>query len=411
MAKLITTDNLLDFGQQLAAKEDILLAGKVDVVSGKGLSTNDYTTAEKTKLAGLSNYTHPTTDGNKHVPSTGTTNNGKVLKAGATAGALSWGTLAKGDVGLGNVDNTSDANKPISTATQTALNNKANKSHTHGNADITALDASKLTSGTISIDRLPKGALERCVIVADDTARKALTTAQVQTGDTVKVTSTGLMYFIVDDTKLSTDAGYEVYTAGSATSVPWSGVTNKPSTFPPSTHNHDDRYFTEAEVTTKLATKVDAVSGKGLSTNDYTTAEKTKLAGLNNYTHPAYTSKVSGLYKLTVDETGHVSQAVAVAKTDITALGIPAQDTTYGNMKGASASAAGGAGLVPAPASGKQTSFLRGDGTWVVPTNTTYGLVTQSANGLMSASDKVKLDGMTYASDADIDSIITEIFG
>lgn len=35
-------------------------------------------------------YTHPTTDGNKHVPATGTTNSGKVLKAGATAGSLAW---------------------------------------------------------------------------------------------------------------------------------------------------------------------------------------------------------------------------------------------------------------------------------------------------------------------------------
>lgn len=82
------------------------------------------------------------------------------------------------------------------------------------------------------------------------------------------------MYFVVDDTKLSTDEGYEVYTAGAATSVPWSGVTGKPSTFPPSTHTHDDRYYTEAEMNTKLAAKVDVVSGKGLSTNDYTTAEK-----------------------------------------------------------------------------------------------------------------------------------------
>lgn len=39
-------------------------------------------------------------------------------------------------------------------------------------------------------------------------------------------------------------------------------------------------------------------------------------------------------------------------------------------MKGASSSAAGASGLVPAPASGKQSSFLRGDGTWVTPTNT-----------------------------------------
>lgn len=52
--------------------------------------------ADKTKLDGLSNYTHPTGDGNLHVPATGTSNNGKVLTAGATAGALSWTTVSGG---------------------------------------------------------------------------------------------------------------------------------------------------------------------------------------------------------------------------------------------------------------------------------------------------------------------------
>ena len=368
MSKIITTDNLLDFGQQLAAKEDLLLNGKVDKVDGKQLSTNDYTTAEKNKLASLNNYTHPTGDGNMHVPATGTTNNGKVLKAGAAAGSIAWGNVTKSEVGLGNVDNTSDLNKPVSTATQNALDAKANKTHQHGNADITDIDAGKIKSGVIDIERIPKGALERCIVVADDTARKALTTATVQVGDTVKVTATGLMYFVVDDTKLSTDEGYEVYTAGAATSVPWSGVTGKPSTFPPSTHTHDDRYYTEAEMNTKLAAKVDVVSGKGLSTNDYTTAEKNKLASLNNYTHPSYTSRASGLYKIVVDATGHISQVAAVTKADITALGIPAQDTTY-------------------------------------------GLASSATNGLMSKEDKTKLDGMSYATDSDIDAIITEIFG
>ena len=47
----------------------------------------------------------------------------------------------------------------------------------------------------------------------------------------------------------------------------------------------------------------------------------------NVYTHPSYTAKTSGLYKITTDATGHVSAATAVAKADITALGIPAQDT------------------------------------------------------------------------------------
>lgn len=47
------------------------------------------------------------------------------------------------------------------------------------------------------------------------------------------------------------------------------------------------------------------------------------------YTHPAHTAKQSGLYKVTVDAEGHVSDAQAVTKEDITGLGIPAQDTTY----------------------------------------------------------------------------------
>lgn len=47
------------------------------------------------------------------------------------------------------------------------------------------------------------------------------------------------------------------------------------------------------------------------------------------YTHPNYTAKTNGLYKITVDNTGHVSGTKSVSKADITALGIPAQDTTY----------------------------------------------------------------------------------
>lgn len=96
-------------------------------------------------------------------------------------------------------------------------------------------DASKITSGTINIDRLPKAALERMVVVADDTARFKLTTATAQVGDTVKVTATNKMYLVKDDSKLNTEAGYEPYTAGYASSVPWSGVTGKPNTFTPPT--------------------------------------------------------------------------------------------------------------------------------------------------------------------------------
>lgn len=90
-------------------------------------------------------------------------------------------------------------------------------------------DASKITSGTINIARLPHGALERLKVVANEAARFALTTSDVQNGDTVKQTDTGVMYYVVDDSKLSQAAGYEIYTAGRATVVPWSGVENKPT--------------------------------------------------------------------------------------------------------------------------------------------------------------------------------------
>lgn len=84
-------------------------------------------------------------------------------------------------------------------------------------------------------------------------------------------------------------------------------------------------------------------------------------------------------------------------------------NTTYSNMTGATSSAAGKAGLVPAPAAGKQTSFLRGDGTWVIPTDTKYNVATQSENGLMSSTDKIKLDGIaTGANKTVVDSSMSD---
>lgn len=75
-------------------------------------------------------------------------------------------------------------------------------------------------------------------------------------------------------------------------------------------------------------------------------------------------------------------------------------NTTYVAMKGATASSNGATGLVPAPSSANATKFLRGDGTWATPTDTTYSAATQSAAGLMSASDKKKLDGIANSANA-----------
>ncbi len=251
-------------------------------------------------------------------------------------------------------------------------------------------DASKIASGTISIDRLPKAALERLIVVADDTARFALTTATAQSGDTVKVTSTGKMYLIKDESKLSSEDGYEPYTASQASSVPWSGVTGKPSTFTPPTSSATVLGGIKVGYTTSgknYKVQLDS-SGNAYVNVPWTDTNTTYgVVGANGST---------GLVKngsTVTSASGYIACPIV--------SGVPYYkdtNTTYANMKAATASAAGAAGLVPAPAAGKQTSFLRGDGTWVVPTNTTYGLASTTANGLLrqlngSTSNFMRGDG------------------
>lgn len=81
------------------------LGGKVDKVTGKGLSTEDYTSTEKTKLSGIAdnanNYVHPTTEGNKHIPAGGAS--GQFLKYSAP-GAAEWNTPAAADVGAADAE-------------------------------------------------------------------------------------------------------------------------------------------------------------------------------------------------------------------------------------------------------------------------------------------------------------------
>lgn len=156
------------------------------------------------------------------------------------------------------------------------LKNKSNKGHQHGNADITDIDASKIKSGTIDIDRLPKGAIERMVYVKDDAARFALTTNTTQNGDTVKVRSTKKMFYVIDDTKLSSETGYEPYTAESASAVPWSGVTGKPTTFTPEAHTHAISDVTDLQETlTGLRQDVNAKPSKDTNTTYSLTQDST----------------------------------------------------------------------------------------------------------------------------------------
>lgn len=282
-------------------------------------------------------------------------------------------------------------------------------------------DASKIASGTISIDRLPKAALERLVVVADDTARFALTTATAQSGDTVKVASTGKMYLIKDESKLNSEDGYEPYTASQASSVPWSGVTGKPSTFTPPTSSATVLGGIKVGYTTsgknykvQLDSSGNAYVNVPWTDNNTTYNEATAdTLGLvkigyasngknyavllangkmyvnvpwtdSNTTYTQATSDNLGLVKIGYSANGK-NYPVALDGNGKMYVNVPWTDTntTYTNMGAASASAAGKAGLVPAPAAGEQASFLRGDGTWVVPTNTTYGLASTTANGLL----------------------------
>ncbi|WP_309119213.1 tail fiber protein [Paenibacillus sp.] len=147
-----------------AATMTTSLSGKVDKVSGKQLSTEDFTTAEKTKLAGIAsnanNYVHPTGDGNLHVPATGTANNGKVLKAGASSGGAAWGVVDWGEL----------SGRP-STFSPAA--------HTHAAADI--------ASGTIATARLPAASTTGAGIVQLNNSVTSTSTTQAATANAVKV--------------------------------------------------------------------------------------------------------------------------------------------------------------------------------------------------------------------------------
>ena len=197
--------------------------------------------------------------------------------------------------------------------------------HTHATSDVagleTALSGKASTSHTHSLDDV------------SETAAKKIMTADERTK--LSGIATGANKTVVD-------------TAMSSTST--NPVQNK-------------------AVNSALSNKVDKITGKGLSTNDYTTDEKTKLAGIaagaNKYTHPSYTAKSSGLYKITIDSTGHISGATAVAKADITALGIPSTNTTCVNA-------------------------------------------TTDTAGLMSAADKTKLNGIaTGANKTTVDAALS----
>lgn len=141
----------------------------------------------------------------------------------------------------------------------------------------TSFDASIITSGTISLERLPKGALERLFIVTTETDAMS---AEVQEGDTVQViNNNNQMYFCVNEKATDFSTKFHAYTAGTATSVPWSGVTNAP-TIPSKTSDltNDSGFLTTAPVTSVNGQTGDVTISSGSTPIVYVTNTLTSLS-------------------------------------------------------------------------------------------------------------------------------------
>ena len=185
-------------------------------------------------------------------------------------------------------------------------------------------------------------------------------------------------------------------------------------------HTHDDRYYTESEINSKLSGKSDTghthdlsaminklstgtsapsdadyyvsqYAGGGTTTTSY---HRRPMSSLWNYIK----GKADGLYqpKGNYAASGHTHDDRYYTESEIDSkLGGKANaNHSHSAFGKATADAAGSAGYVPAPAKGQQGQYLRGDGTWATPTNTTYGDATTKSHGLMTAADKAKLNGI-----------------
>ena len=265
---------------------DDKLAKKVDKVTGKGLSTNDYTTAEKTKLSGIAANAQVNVIESVKV-------NGAALKV--TDKAVNVVVPAATVTGVKSGDKVlALANKELSTTLGLTYDSATKKINLTGigSAVIASVDAT---------DFIKDGMVEG---VSFDPKTKNLTiTFNTESGK--------------EDIEVDLSDLVDTYTAGTGITITGNSIAVNTSTIA--------TVASVNEVKAKAETAVQTVSASG-------TAPLT----------------------LSASKTG----------TAVTVSGSVAE------MKAATASAAGSAGIVPAPAAGKQASFLRGDGTWAVPTNT-----------------------------------------
>lgn len=301
---------------------------------------------------------------------------GTVLAAPASAnGGATFRTLTKSDVGLGSVDNTADSTKSVKYATSAGSATSA----ASADAAIGVVDYNA-TSKTIKIGYSGAGITGDAIkfIAGYTTGDGGSTDAKIK-----DVSKSALQSWL--------GLGNAAYTASSAYAAAghthtWDSITNKPSTFAPSAHNHSVIKSLSVSGTTLTWTKDDGTTGS-LTTQDTNTTYGTFKG--------ATTSEAGSTGLVIAPVAGNANRYL---RSDGTWAVPPDTNTTYGVFAKATTDAAGSTGLVPAPAKGQQTYYLRGDGTWAVPSNTWRGiqdnLTSTSTTDSLSANQGKVLKGL-----------------
>lgn len=193
------------------------------------------------------------------------------------------------------------------------------------NSTLANIDASKITSGTLNADRLPEipiskipaAAMERLYVVESQSAAMSLT---IQEGDVVQIGSGGPMYFCVSESASTFATKFKVFTAGAATSVPWSGVTGAPTKL--SQFSNDAGYLTSvpaqtwASITGKPSTFTPSAHTQSYTTltGSTTTANQ---AIVSNGTANGWTLKTLGSNAF--NSTSYIPTSVSVVASTLAA--------------------------------------------------------------------------------------------